>query len=70
MVHAIMPTEHLSRREVQRELYRCYHHFFGSWKRRLSGLFSTNRVKRTCYRYMMRRGVVLALKELFLSLKP
>jgi anaerobic magnesium-protoporphyrin IX monomethyl ester cyclase len=69
MIHAIMPTEHLTRREVQHELYRCYQDFFGSWKRRLSGLFSTNKVKRSCYRYMMRRGVVQALKDLFLMLK-
>jgi anaerobic magnesium-protoporphyrin IX monomethyl ester cyclase len=70
MVHAIMPTEHLSRYELQGELYRCYKHFFGSWKRRITGVFSSNKVKRTCYRYMMRRGVILALKELFLMLKP
>ncbi len=70
MVHAIMPTEHLSRREVQRELYQCYRHFFGSWKRRITGLFSSNKVKRTCYRYMLRQGVIMALKDLVLALKP
>ncbi|MHA2427357.1 MAG: B12-binding domain-containing radical SAM protein [Candidatus Hermodarchaeia archaeon] len=70
MVHAIMPTEHLSRGEVQHELYQCYRNFFGSWSRRISGLFSSNKVKRTCYSYMMRRGVVQALKEMALMFKP
>ena len=70
MIHAIMPTEHLSRRELQDEIYRCYRNYFGSWSRRISGLFSSNKVKRTCYRYMMRRGVVQALKEMALMFKP
>lgn len=70
MVHAIMPTEHLSRRELQRELYRCYRHFYGSWRRRITGIFSSNKVKRNCYRYMMKRGVILALKDLYMILKP
>jgi len=69
MVHAIMPTEHLSARELQGELYHCYRNFFGSWKRRIKGLFSSNKVKRTCYRYMMRRGVVLALRDMFLMFR-
>jgi anaerobic magnesium-protoporphyrin IX monomethyl ester cyclase len=34
MVHAIMPTETLSRNDVQEELYKCYKSFYGSWKRR------------------------------------
>ncbi|MFX1300830.1 MAG: B12-binding domain-containing radical SAM protein [Promethearchaeota archaeon] len=70
MVHAIMPTEHLSRREVQQELYKCYRNFFGSWRRRIGGLFSSNRIKRSCYRYMMRQGVVLMLKDLYEILRP
>ncbi len=40
MIHAIMPTETLSRREVQEELYTCYRSFYGSWRRRLEGIFS------------------------------
>lgn len=28
MVHAVMPTETLSRKEVQEELYECYRHFY------------------------------------------
>ncbi len=30
MLHAIMPTETLSRKEVQEELHECYRHFYGS----------------------------------------
>ena len=37
MAHAIMPTETLSRSEVQKELYDCYRSFYGSWGRRLGG---------------------------------
>lgn len=70
MVHVVMPTEHLSIREVQRELYLCYKKFFGSWKRRIGGMFSSNKVKRKCYRYMMKQGVVKALKELVSILRP
>lgn len=70
MVHAVMPTEHLSRREVQEELYQCYRQFFGSWGRRIGGLFSSNKIKRRCYRYMMKQGVVLMLRDLFLALRP
>ena len=40
MVHAIMPTENLSRKDVQEELYECYRQFYGSWRRRLLGIFS------------------------------
>ena len=38
MAHAIMPTEELSRMEVQEELYNYYRSFYGSWKRRLGGV--------------------------------
>lgn len=65
MVHAIMPTEHLTRAEVQQELYQCYREFYGSWRRRLRGLFSTNKIRRTYYWYMMKQGLLKALKELF-----
>jgi anaerobic magnesium-protoporphyrin IX monomethyl ester cyclase len=33
MVHSIMPTETLSREELQEELVKCYRGFFGSWGR-------------------------------------
>jgi len=64
MVHAIMPTETLSREEVQQELYRCYRGFFGSWKRRLGGIFSTNAIKRRVYTYMASQGVLNKLRDL------
>ena len=65
MAHAIMPTETLSREEVQKELYRCYKSFFGSWRRRLRGIFSTNEIKRRVYRYMATQGIVEQFKRLF-----
>lgn len=64
MAHAIMPTETLSRLEVQEELYGCYRSFYGSWRRRLGGLFSKNRLKSRLYRHMMGQGVLRQFKEL------
>jgi len=64
MVHAIMPTETLTREEVQRELYQCYRSFFGSWCRRFQGFFSSNEIKRRVYRYMVRQNVLRQLKGL------
>jgi anaerobic magnesium-protoporphyrin IX monomethyl ester cyclase len=65
MVHAIMPTETLSREDVQRELYECYRSFFGSWRRRFQGIFSSNELKRRTYRYMAKQGIIKQLKNLF-----
>jgi anaerobic magnesium-protoporphyrin IX monomethyl ester cyclase len=62
MIHAIMPTEHLTRMEIQQEIYLCYRSFYGSWKRRITGVFSSNKTKRRTYRYMTRIGVVKALR--------
>jgi len=64
MVHAIMPTETLTREQVQHELYQCYRSFFGSWRRRLQGVFSTNEIKRRVYQYMARQNVMRQLKNL------
>ena len=64
MAHAIMPTETLSRMQVQEELYNCYRDFYGSWKRRLGGLFAGNKLKRQLYRHMMGQGVVRQFKNL------
>jgi anaerobic magnesium-protoporphyrin IX monomethyl ester cyclase len=64
MTHAIMPTETLSRKEVQEELYKCYRSFFGSWSRRLLGIFSDNKIKRRTYRYMAGQNVIRQLKSL------
>jgi anaerobic magnesium-protoporphyrin IX monomethyl ester cyclase len=64
MVHAIMPTETLTREQVQNELYECYRDFFGSWSRRMEGIFSKSSVKRRTYRYMVRQGVLRQLRSL------
>ncbi|UCE29566.1 MAG: cobalamin-dependent protein [Candidatus Bathyarchaeota archaeon] len=65
MVHAVMPTETLSREQVQEELYNCYRSFFGSWGRRLKGLLSTNEIKRRVFWYMATQGIVEQLRRLF-----
>jgi len=63
MIHAIMPTEGLSRGELQKELYTCYKDFYGSWSRRFQGLFSTNQMVRRIYWYMAFRGIIRRLGE-------
>jgi anaerobic magnesium-protoporphyrin IX monomethyl ester cyclase len=65
MAHAIMPTETLSRREVQEELYECYRSFYGSLQRRISGIFSSNELKRRIFRHMAGQGVVRQFRTLF-----
>ncbi len=64
MVHAIMPTETLSTTEVQEQLYECYRSFYGSWGRRIGGLFSSNKLKSKVFRHMARKGVINRLKTL------
>jgi anaerobic magnesium-protoporphyrin IX monomethyl ester cyclase len=64
MVHAIMPTETLTREQVQRELYKCYRSFYGSWQRRFQSVFSENKIKRRVYRYMTTQNVLRQLKSL------
>lgn len=64
MTHAIMPTETLSRRQVQEELYNCYRSFYGSAGRRLKGLFSPNKLKRKTFRYLASQGLLKALRDL------
>ncbi len=64
MTRAVMPTEHLTRQEVQEELYQCYRNFYGSMKRRLTGVFSKNHFKRKTYRYMAGQGLMQSLKDL------
>ena len=64
MAHAIMGTETLSRKEVQEELYKCYNHFYGSWSRRLRGVFSTNKLKRQINWHMVGKGIIGQLKAL------
>ena len=64
MAHAIMPTETLTRKDVQEELYGCYRYFYGSFRRKLGGVFSGNKLKRRLYRHMMGQGVVRQFKTL------
>jgi len=63
MVHAIMPTEHLTREEVQKELFATYRAFYG-WRRRISGTLAINEVKRSYYRHMIWKGFLGTLKGL------
>jgi len=65
MVHAVMPTETLSRIEVQEELYKCYRNFYGSWPRRLKGIFSHNPLKRKTYRYLASQNLLNELRTMF-----
>jgi len=65
MAHAIMPTEHLSRLQVQEELYKSYRSFYGSFSRRFKGIFSTNALKRLTYRHLAGQGLMKELKDLF-----
>jgi anaerobic magnesium-protoporphyrin IX monomethyl ester cyclase len=65
MIHAIMPTEHLTRGEVQEELYKCYQMFFGSWPRRYRGFFSRNEITRRTYQYLARQAILTGLRSLF-----
>ena len=65
MIHAIMPTETLSTKEVQEELYSCYRDYYGSWGRRFGGLLSSSQLKRRVFWHMTRSGVLGQIKSLF-----
>jgi anaerobic magnesium-protoporphyrin IX monomethyl ester cyclase len=65
MIHAIMPTETLSVKQVQEELYKCYRSFYGSWKRRLGGILSSNDLKRRIYLHMAKKGIITQIGQLF-----
>lgn len=64
MTHAVMPTEHLTRQEVQEEHYQCYRDYYGNMRRRIYGLFSKNQFKRTTYRHMAGQGILQSLRDL------
>ena len=64
MTHAIMPTETLTLAEVQDELYKCYRSQFGSWRKRIQGIFSRNKYKRQTWRHMATQGVLKKLRGL------
>ena len=64
MVHAIMPTEKLTKKEVQEELWRCYQKFYGSIPKNIAGVLSKNKIKRTAYRHMAGQFVLSKLRRL------
>jgi anaerobic magnesium-protoporphyrin IX monomethyl ester cyclase len=64
MAHAIMPTETLTRREVQEELWQCYKFYWGSYKRNISGFFSKNKLKRKLYHHMAGQHVLTKFRRL------
>ncbi len=68
MTHAIMPTETLSRRQVQEELYACYRSYYGSLPRLVKGLLTTNPLRRKTYRYFAKQNIMKELRDLFRGL--
>lgn len=64
MIHSVMPTETLTTREVQEELFLCYRSFFGKIPRLIRGTLSSNRFKRTTYRYMASQQLLRQLRGL------
>jgi anaerobic magnesium-protoporphyrin IX monomethyl ester cyclase len=64
MAHAIMPTETLTRKEVQEELWRCYRMFFGSLTRSITGVLAKNKLKRTMYQHMAGQFVLEKFRRL------
>ena len=64
MAHAIMPTETLTRKEVQHELFKCYNTFYGSYVKNIAGVFSKNKLKRTLYRHMAGQHVLKKFRRL------
>jgi len=64
MAHAIMPTETLSRTEVQGELYDCYKDFYGSPLKAIRGIFSSNEIMKNVYRHLAGKRVLGSLRQL------
>jgi anaerobic magnesium-protoporphyrin IX monomethyl ester cyclase len=62
-----MPTETLSRAEVQEQLYECYRSFYGPWKRKFQGVFSSNKMKRRVFRHMAGRSLLEQFRSLFMG---
>jgi anaerobic magnesium-protoporphyrin IX monomethyl ester cyclase len=65
MVHAIMPTEHLTRKEVQQEIFECYRSYFSSWPRIHQAVTSQNPLVRKTYGYLATQTILSELKRLF-----
>lgn len=64
MAHAIMPTETLSRKNVQEELFECYRSRYGSITRNIAGVFSKKKLKRNLYRHYAKERVLKKLRNL------
>jgi anaerobic magnesium-protoporphyrin IX monomethyl ester cyclase len=64
MAHAIMPTESLTKKEVQEELWRCYRSFYGSITKNMAGVLAKNKLKRNLYRHMAGQFVLEKLRRL------
>ncbi len=64
MAHAIMPTETLTRKEVQEELWRCYRTFYGSLTKNILGVLAKNKLKRTMYQHMAGQFVLEKFRRL------
>jgi len=64
MAHAIMPTETLTRMQVQEELWKCYQFFYGSYTKNIAGFFSKNKLKRTLFRHMAGQHVLKKFRRL------
>ena len=64
MAHAIMPTDTLTRKEVQEELWNCYRTFYGSLTRGITGMLAKNKLKRNMYQHMAGQYVLEKLRRL------
>jgi len=64
MAHAIMPTETLTRKEVQEELWGCYRTFYGSITKNIARVLARNKLKRTMYRHMAGQFVLEKFRRL------
>jgi anaerobic magnesium-protoporphyrin IX monomethyl ester cyclase len=64
MAHAIMPTESLTKKEVQEELWNCYRSFYGSITKNIARVLSKNKLKRTVYRHMAGQYVLEKFRRL------
>jgi len=64
MAHAIMPTESLTKKEVQAELWDCYRSFYGSITQNIARVLSKNKLKRRMYRHMAGQYVLEKFRRL------
>ena len=64
MIHAVMPMETLTTREVQEELFLCYRGFFGKLSRQIGGALSSNQFKRRTYHYRASQQLLRQLRGL------